>query len=102
MCWLPSAALHQQNHPFLNWKCRLTQADLCYGRKTVVVVVVVVVVVFIADLFKGRKTVIVFTGPHQRRAINTLAVAESVQRRSGLSVCLSVSRVINVLLSKKK
>jgi len=89
MCWLPSAALHQQNHPFLNWRCRLTQADLCYGRKTVVVVVVVVVV-FIADLFKGRKTVIVFRGPHQRRTINTLAesIAESVQRRS---VCLSVA-----------
>jgi len=66
--------------------------------------VVVVVVVFIADLFKGRKTVIVFRGPHQRRTINTLAesIAESVQRRSGLSVSLSVSRVINVLLSKKK
>ena len=54
---------------------------------------VVVVVVFIADLFKGRKTVIVFRGPHQRRTINTLAesIAESVQRRSGLSVCLSVA-----------
>jgi len=34
--------LHQQNPPVLNWKCRLTQVDLCNGRKTVVAVVVVV------------------------------------------------------------
>jgi len=33
---------NQQNPPVLNWKRRLTQVDLCSGRKMVVVVVVVV------------------------------------------------------------
>ena len=35
-----SKTLHSQNPPVLNWRCRLTQADLHNGRKTVVVVVV--------------------------------------------------------------
>jgi len=37
-----SKTLHQQNPPFLNWRCRLTQVDLYTGNgpKTVVVVVV--------------------------------------------------------------
>ena len=36
-----SKTLHQQNSPVLNWRCRLTQVDLCNGRETMVVVVVV-------------------------------------------------------------
>jgi len=31
-----SKTSHQQNRPFLNWRCRLTQADLYNGRKKVV------------------------------------------------------------------
>jgi len=34
------ASLHQQNPPVLNWRCRQTQADLYSGRKTVVVIAV--------------------------------------------------------------
>ena len=32
-----SKSLHQQNPPVLNWRCRLTQADLCNCCKAVVV-----------------------------------------------------------------
>jgi len=39
-----SKTLRQQNPPFLNWKCWLTQVDLYNGHKTVVVVVVVITV----------------------------------------------------------
>ena len=35
-----SKTLHQQNPAVLNWRCWLTQVDLCNGRKMVVVVVV--------------------------------------------------------------
>ena len=41
-----AVALHQQNPPVLNWRCRLTQIDVHNGRKTVVVVVVVVVIYY--------------------------------------------------------
>jgi len=33
-----SKTSHQQNPPFLNWRCWLLQVDLYNGRKTVVVV----------------------------------------------------------------
>jgi len=35
--------LHQQNHPVLNWNCRLTQIELYNGRKKVGVVVIMVI-----------------------------------------------------------
>jgi len=44
MRWLPSARAYGQsnfaptNPPVLNWRCQLTQADLYNGRKTVVVI----------------------------------------------------------------
>jgi len=44
MRWLPSVGsktLHQQNPPFLNWKCWLTQADLYNGHKTAALVLAV-------------------------------------------------------------
>ena len=34
-----SETSYQQNHPVLNWRCRLTQVELYNGPKTVVVVV---------------------------------------------------------------
>jgi len=37
---MQAVKVHQQNHPVLNWRRRLTQVDLYNGHKTMVVVVV--------------------------------------------------------------
>ena len=38
MCYKPSRVREQQNPPFLNYGCQLTQADMCSGRKNVIAV----------------------------------------------------------------